>query len=129
MSKDSAERAGALLSVEEIAEQVQAKQVPAEQVLVQNQAELLPLDDLLPDTPPDQNKAEGTEPSSKELINPSKLTVDQYLKRATQGAALQSAALLSAGISELVRSLYRTKILSFEEWNDTVKALLKKSVR
>jgi hypothetical protein len=48
-----------------------------------------------------------------------KLTVDQYLKHAPQ----------RAGIGELVRSLYRTKIMSFEEWESTVKVLLKKPVR
>ena len=49
----------------------------------------------------------------------SKLTVGQYLNRAPQ----------DAGIGELVRALYKTKILSFEEWETTVKALLKKQVR
>jgi hypothetical protein len=51
------------------------------------------------------------------------LTVDQYLKHAPQGEAHD------AGIGELVRSLYRTKIMSFEEWESTVKALLEKQVR
>jgi hypothetical protein len=47
------------------------------------------------------------------------MTVDQYLKRVPQGA----------GIGELVRSLYKTMIMTFEEWETTVKTLLKKQVR
>ncbi|MDR2802726.1 MAG: hypothetical protein LBB22_00365 [Treponema sp.] len=48
-----------------------------------------------------------------------KMTVDQYLKR----------ALLGAEVGALVRSLYKTKILSFDEWEQTVKTLLSKPVR
>jgi hypothetical protein len=54
-----------------------------------------------------------------EPVNPSKMTVGQYLKRAPQGA----------GIGELVRSLYKTKIMSFEEWENTANTLLEKQVR
>ncbi|MDR3130297.1 MAG: hypothetical protein LBU18_01995 [Treponema sp.] len=43
-----------------------------------------------------------------------KMTADQYIRR----------VYLDAGIGELVWRLYRTKIMSFEEWEDTVKTLL-----
>jgi hypothetical protein len=69
-----------------------------------------------PPPSPDGQNQDGDKPAP---VNPSKLTADQYLKRAPQGA----------GIGELVRSLYKTKIMSFEEWEDMVKALLKKQVR
>jgi hypothetical protein len=96
MSKDSREQAGALLSAEEIARNQAKRNSP-------------------PPSPDDQNQVGDRTVQ----VNPSKLTADQYLKRAPQGA----------GIDELVRSLYKTKIMSFEEWEDTVKALLKKQVR
>ena len=106
MLKDRQEQAGALLSAEEIA---------------RNQAER---NSEKPDESPPgqqpgqdaQNQGGGEKPAP---ANPSKLTADQYLKRAPQGA----------GIGELVRSLYKTKIMSFEDWESTVKALLKKQVR
>jgi hypothetical protein len=68
----------------------------------------------IPPGPDGQNPGGEKAPDS-----PQKMTVDQYLKRAPQGA----------GIGELVRSLYKTKIMSFEEWGSTVKTLLKKQVR
>lgn len=66
-----------------------------------------------PDIPNQDGEKQG------EPVMPSKMTVDQYLKRAPQGD----------GIGELVKSLYRTKIMSFEEWGNTVKTLLKEQVR
>jgi hypothetical protein len=69
-------------------------------------------------TPSPDSQNQGGERNA-EPVNPSKMTVDQYLKRAPQ----------RAGIGELIRSLYKTKILGFEEWENTVKALLKKQVR
>lgn len=69
------------------------------------------------DTPPPEP---GQGDKKKEApAMPSKLTVDQYLKRAPQGV----------GINDLVRSLYKTKIMSFGDWENTVKTLLKKQVR
>jgi hypothetical protein len=101
MSKDRREQAGALLSAEEIA---------------RNQAEANRENETPPGIPPSPD-------GEKKPAVPSKLTVGQYFKHAPQGAAH------GAGISELVRSLYRTKIMSFEEWETTVKALLEKQVR
>jgi hypothetical protein len=102
MSKDRQEQAGALLSAEEIA---------------RNQAAANRENETPPEIPP--NPGGEKKEDEKKPATPSKLTADQYLKRAPQGA----------GIGELVRSLYRTKIMSFEEWESTVKALLKKQVR
>jgi hypothetical protein len=44
------------------------------------------------------------------------LTVDQYLRKAGQ----------DKGISDLIRSLHKTKVGSFEEWERETAALLKK---
>jgi hypothetical protein len=65
--------------------------------------------------PPDSGQNHG----SRKPATPSKLTVEQYLKRVPQ----------DMGIGELVRSLYRTKIMSFGEWETTVRSLLQKPVR
>jgi hypothetical protein len=94
--------------VEEIA-QNQAAQNPAAED--QN-------NDIPPgNTPPPEQKPGADKKEAP--VMPSKMTVDQYLKRAPQGA----------GISDLVRSLYKTKIMSYEDWENTVKTLLKKQVR
>jgi hypothetical protein len=50
---------------------------------------------------------------------PSKMTVDQFLKRSPQGESNNG----------LIRSLYKTRIMSFGEWDNTVKTLLKKQVK
>jgi hypothetical protein len=103
MSKDRQEQAGALLSVEEMA---------------RNQAGTIPANDPPPDPPGlDGQNQDGENKTEQDFHQ--KMTAGQYLKRAPQGA----------GIGELVQSLYRTKIMSFEEWKNTVKALLKKQVR
>jgi hypothetical protein len=103
MSKDRPEQAGALLSVEEIA---------------RNQAEPIPANDP-PPTPPGPDGQNQNDEKKAERDTSQKMTADQYLKRAPK----------SAGIGGLVRSLYRTKIMDFEEWENTVEALLKKQVR
>jgi hypothetical protein len=61
-----------------------------------------------------QNQAGVKKPDGRQ-----KMTADQYLKRAPRGV----------GIGGLVRSLYKTHIMSFEEWENTVKTLLSKPVR
>lgn len=86
--------------------------MPAEET-ARNQAER---NSEAPPEPGAKNRDGGKKPDP---ARPSKLTVDQYLKYAPQ----------SAGIGELVRSLYKTKVMSFEEWESTVKTLLKKQVR
>jgi hypothetical protein len=103
MSKDRQEQAGALLSVEEMA---------------RNQAETIPANDPPPASPSPDGRNQGGETKAEQDAR-QRMTADQYLKRAPQGA----------GIGELVRSLYKTKIMSFEEWESTVKDLLKKQVR
>jgi hypothetical protein len=47
------------------------------------------------------------------------MTVEQYLKRAPK----------DAGIGGLLKSLYKTKIMGFDEWENTLKTLLSKRVR
>jgi hypothetical protein len=104
MPKDRQEQAGVLLSVEEMA---------------RNQVGTIPENDPQPDEPPSpggQNQ-DGEKKTEQDVHQ--KMMVDQYLKRSPKGA----------GIGDLVRSLYKTKIMSFEEWESTVKALLKKQVR
>jgi hypothetical protein len=88
--------------------------------MAQNQAAQNPAaenqnNDIPPDNTPPPEQGEGKKEAP---VMPSKMTVDQYLKRAPQ----------SAGISELVKSLYKTKITSYEDWEKTIKALLGKQV-
>jgi hypothetical protein len=112
MSKDKQEQAGALLSVEE---------------MTRNQAGTIPKSDPPPEDSPspdgknqdEEKKADQDGEKKMDQDGRQKMMVDQYLKRSPQGA----------GIGELVRSLYKTKIMSFEEWESTVKTLLKKQVR
>lgn len=52
----------------------------------------------------------------RERKAPGLLTVDQYLRRAKQ----------DEGISGLIRSLHKTKVMSFEEWEREAASLLKK---
>ncbi|MDR2445898.1 MAG: hypothetical protein LBD58_01190 [Treponema sp.] len=86
--------------------------------MARNQAGATPENDPPPAPPSPDEQNQGGEKKSEQNTR-QKMTADQYLKRAPQGA----------GIGELVRSLYKTKIMSFEEWESTVKALLKKQVR
>jgi len=55
-------------------------------------------------------------PKKAERKKPVLLTVDQYLKKAGH----------DRGISDLVKSMYKRDILTFEAWASKVKALLKK---
>ena len=55
-------------------------------------------------------------PKKPERVKPALLTVDQYLRKTAQ----------DKGISDLVRSLHRTKVMTFQEWEREVAALLKK---
>jgi hypothetical protein len=97
--------------------------------MTRNQTGTIPANDPPPDpSPGDLPKADdppGTDGQNQggekkaEQDSHQKMTADQYLKRAPQGA----------GIGELVRSLYKTKVMSFGEWENTVKDLLKKQVR
>ena len=57
-------------------------------------------------------------PKKPERKKPVLLTADQYLKKAGH----------DRGITGLVRSLYKTDILTFEAWDTKVKALLKKRI-
>lgn len=57
-------------------------------------------------------------PKKTEPKKPGLLTVDQYLRKAGH----------DKGISDLVRSMYKTEILSFDAWASKVKALLKKRI-
>ena len=50
---------------------------------------------------------------------PSAMTVDRYLRRAG----------VNERIGALARSMYGTKIMSFEEWGATIATLLKRRVR
>jgi hypothetical protein len=86
--------------------------------MARNQAETKPANDPPPASPGPGEKNQGGEKKAGQDAR-QKMTADQYLKRAPQGA----------GIGELVRSLYKTKIMSFEEWEKTIKDLLKKKVR
>jgi hypothetical protein len=79
---------------------------------------------MTPET--DSKAAPATDPPKvqekekpKAQAMPAKMTVDQYLRRSPQGN----------GIDGLIRSLNRTKIMSFAEWEATVKNLRKKQVR
>jgi hypothetical protein len=47
-----------------------------------------------------------------------KLTVEQYLRRAVKDQS----------IADLIRSLHRTKAMSFAEWEKQTEALLKKKI-
>lgn len=62
-----------------------------------------------------QGKGFYTPPKS-ERKKPALMTVDQYLKKAGH----------DRGISDLVRSLYKTDVLTFEAWANKVKTMLKK---
>jgi ribosomal protein S16 len=77
---------------------------------------MIPANNAPPSPPGDQNQG-GRKKADQDTRQ--KMTVDRYLKRVPQGA----------GIGELVRSLYKTTIMTFEEWETTVKTLLKKQVR
>jgi hypothetical protein len=55
-------------------------------------------------------------PKNRERKSSTLLTVDQYLGKAKQDKA----------VFDLIRSLHRTKIMSFAEWERTVATLLKK---
>jgi hypothetical protein len=90
----------------------------AQQAAARNQAGAIPPNEPAPAPPGPDGQNQGGEKKAEQGIN-QKMMVDQYLKRAPQGA----------GISELVRSLYKTKIMSFEEWENMVKDLLKKQIR
>ena len=59
-------------------------------------------------------------PKKRKLnTNPNRpLTVDQYLKKASQGQA----------VADLLRSLYKTKTMSYEVWETETAKLLKKNV-
>jgi hypothetical protein len=87
--------------------------------MAKNQAGTISANDPPSNDPPDSDNADqGGEKKAVQDVH-RKMMVDQYLKRSPQGA----------DISELIRSLYKTKIMSFEEWESTVIALLKKQVR
>jgi hypothetical protein len=90
----------------------------ARQAAAWNQAETIPANDPPPAPPGPDGQNQGGEKKAGQ-DGRQKMTADQYLKRAPQGA----------GIGELVRSLYKTKIMNFEEWEKTVKTLLKEQVR
>jgi hypothetical protein len=64
--------------------------------------------------------AKDPEPDPKPDLDPepvpSKLTVVQFLKRSSQ----------KPGIDGLIRSLYSSKVMSFEEWKKETDDLLKK---
>jgi hypothetical protein len=78
----------------------------------------MPENDPPPALPgPDEQNQGGENRTERDARQ--KMTADQFLKRAPQGS----------GIGELVRSLYKTKIMGFEEWESTVKSLLKKQTR
>jgi hypothetical protein len=86
--------------------------------MARNQAGTIPANDPPPDPPsPDGQNQDGEKKAVQD--DHQKMMVDQYLKRSPQGA----------GIGELIRSLYKTKVMSFGEWESTVKDLLKKQVR
>jgi hypothetical protein len=51
-----------------------------------------------------------------------KMTAGQYLKRSPRLAG-------DGGIGGLVRSLYSSKVMRFEEWDAAVETLLKKKLR
>jgi hypothetical protein len=55
-------------------------------------------------------------PKKAERKKPVLMTVDQYLRKAGH----------DKGITSLVKSMYKTEILTFEAWDGKVKALLKK---
>jgi hypothetical protein len=55
-------------------------------------------------------------PKKAERKKPILMTADQYLRKAGH----------DRGISDLVRSLYKTEILTVEAWESKVKTLLKK---
>jgi hypothetical protein len=75
--------------------------------------------EIPPPEPPPPEPGSGEAADKQEPFMPVKMTVGQYLKRNPQ----------SAGISDLIRSLYSTKVMSFEEWRSTVNTLLKKQVK
>ena len=60
--------------------------------------------------------AELYTPKKQERKKPALLTVEQYLRKARQ----------DEGVSDLIRSLHRTKVMSFAEWERETSALLKK---
>jgi hypothetical protein len=62
------------------------------------------------------HNAELYTPKERERKTPALLTVEQYLWKAKQDKA----------IADLVRSLRKTKVMTFEEWERETAALLKK---
>jgi hypothetical protein len=56
-------------------------------------------------------------PNGSEPLPP-RLTVLQFLKRAPQ----------KSGIDGLIRSLYSSRVMSFEEWEKEIETLLKKRI-
>jgi hypothetical protein len=86
--------------------------------MARNQAGTIPANDPPTAPPSPEGPTQGIDKKTEQDAR-QKMTADRYLKRAPQGV----------GIGELVRSLYKTKIMSFEEWESTVKALLKQQVR
>jgi hypothetical protein len=136
MSRNRQEQAGASLQAEETAlEQVETDSQEAatetaspetaspEAVSSEAAAEPARENEAQPDAPLDaatgaEGQSQGGEKKAEQDVH-QKMTADQYIRR----------VYLDAGIGELVWRLYRTKIMSFEEWEDTVKTLLKKKVR
>ena len=55
-------------------------------------------------------------PKPPERIKPARMTADQYLRKAT----------MDKNIADLVRSLHKTKVMTFDEWERTVATLIKK---
>ena len=55
-------------------------------------------------------------PKNRERKKPVLLTVEQYLRKANQDKT----------ISDLVRSLHKTKVMKFEDWEREITTLLKK---
>jgi hypothetical protein len=66
-----------------------------------------------------EKKAGGIYTPKKREIKPAKLTVDQFLKQAGG---------VKEGIGGLARSMYGEKIMTFAEWENTLKTLLKRQV-
>jgi len=66
-----------------------------------------------------QGKKPYTPPPKPEIKKPRLLTVEQYLRKANQ----------DEGISDLIRSMHRTKIQSLQDWEREAAALIKRQVK
>jgi hypothetical protein len=126
MSRNRQEQAEASLQAEAVSPEMERKQAETDSPETgkpETAPETAPENEAPPGDPSDATPVPGGQSQGgekkAEQDRHQKMTADQYIRR----------VYLDAGIGELVWRLYRTEIMSFEEWEDKVKTLLKKKVR